>query len=80
MSWDDIVMEGTPVSLGWFCVTTTFWTPVLCGGNIFMTVLFQALQRTAEILNYYGCVGGMFIFPEIPIPNKFQKELNHVEI
>lgn len=66
MSWDGIVTEGAPVSLGWLYITPAFLTPVLCGENLSMSVLFEALPWAADIPDYHLCMADMFSYRVFP--------------
>lgn len=66
MSGDGIVTEGAPVSLGWLYITAAFLTPVLCGENLSMSILFQTLQWASDILNYHRWMADMFTYSVFP--------------
>lgn len=91
MSRTDIVTEGTPLFVSWnlllLCNYTTSNSYLPKAGwdeSPSMAIPFQALQWTADILNYHLCTAGVLICGVFPwnMNSKwsFQKYPRHVEI
>lgn len=79
MSRTDIMTEGTPVLIVWillplrsYNISKSIRPKEVWGESLSMTVPFQALQWTADILKYHLCTAGMLICTVFPWNEAFK--------
>lgn len=83
MSWDGIVTEGAPASLGWVCRTTAFQTPVLCAESFPCLSCFEPCNEQQASLTitfvWLAYLSAVFSLKQ-RFQMSFKRSLNHVGI